>query len=244
MNPKGGNINVDVLPHDYVKFIRVVFDVRGNVGSTAETTIRKYKVALDVLLETIPEKWKYILVYQNENENSFKIFEDHIEVYITNNLSDYGNFVGVNMLLELNIIPCDSWFLFIHDTCKFLGDECVELTNNLIKTHDTDILWLCDNGQCNICLIRENAIKFGNNIYKDIVFLTKMETIALEWNHGNPLSPKSFNVKQQYINTPTKFMGTRQVYSSNERHCILFESINMEKYYFYVIKEEDHPFNP
>ena len=44
MNPKGGNINVDVLPHDYVKFIRVVFDVRGNVGSTAETTIRKYKL--------------------------------------------------------------------------------------------------------------------------------------------------------------------------------------------------------
>jgi hypothetical protein len=38
-----------------------------------------------------PNEWKnkYILVYQNEDENNFKIFEDgHIEVYISNNLSD------------------------------------------------------------------------------------------------------------------------------------------------------------
>jgi hypothetical protein len=66
------------------------------------STIKKYKVALDVLLESIPNEWKnkYILVYQNENENDYKIFEDgHIEVYIKNNLSDYGNWVGVNILL-------------------------------------------------------------------------------------------------------------------------------------------------
>ena len=32
--------------------------------------------------------------FTTNNENVFKIFEDgHIEVYITNNLSDYGNFV-------------------------------------------------------------------------------------------------------------------------------------------------------
>jgi hypothetical protein len=59
------------------------------------TTIKKYKPALDVLIESLPLEWrnKYILVYQNENENYFNIFEDgHIEVYITNNLSDYGKF--------------------------------------------------------------------------------------------------------------------------------------------------------
>ena len=119
---------------------------------------------------------KYILVYQDEN--NYKIFEDgHIEVYITNNLSDYGNFIGVNILFELNIIPHDSWILFIHDTCKFLGDECVSLTNILIEQYnntDIDILWLSNTGQCNICLIRKKAILIGNTLYKDIKFMTKI----------------------------------------------------------------------
>lgn len=215
------------------------------------TTIKKYKPALDVLIESLPLEWKnkYILVYQNENENYFNIFEDgHIEVYITNNLSDYGNFVGINMLLEENIIPQNSWFLFIHDTCKFLGSNCVELTYNLLKYYndsDIDIVWLCNNGQCNICLIRKNAINFGNNLYKDIKFMTKMETIKYEWEHRNVLSPKSFNVKQYFIKIPTKHLGKRYVYNNiNKRDCLLYETINMEKYYFNTNVESDHPFSP
>jgi len=215
------------------------------------TTIKKYKPALDVLIDSLPLEWKnkYILVYQNENENSFNIFEDgHIEVYITNNLSDYGNFVGINMLLEENIIPQNSWFLFIHDTCKFLGSNCVDLTYNLLKYYndsDVDIVWLCNTGQCNICLIRKNAINFGNNLYKDIKFMTKMETINYEWDHRNVLSPKSFNVKQYFIKIPTKHLGKRYVYNNiNKRDCLLYETINMEKYYFHTIVETDHPFSP
>ena len=91
------------------------------------TTIKKYKVALDMLIESLPIEWKnkYILVYQDEKENNFKIFEDgHIEVYIKNNISDYGNFIGLNMLLEANIVSHDSWFLLIHDTCKFFEVFC------------------------------------------------------------------------------------------------------------------------
>ena len=217
----------------------------------AITTIKKYKSALDMLIDSLPLEWKnkYILVYQNENENVFKIFEDgHIEVYITNNLSDYGNFVGINMLLEANIIPQNSWFLFIHDTCKFLGSDCVDLTYNLIKYHndsDNEIVWLSNTGQCNICLIRKNAIKIGSNLYKDIKFMTKMETINYEWNHNNVLSPKSFNVKQYFINIPTKYLGKRYVYNNiNRRDCLLYETINMEKYYFHVNVESDHPFSP
>ncbi len=215
------------------------------------TTIKTYKAALDVLIESLPTEWKnkYILVYQNENENNYKVFEDgHIEVYITNNLSDYGNFVGVNMLFELNIIPQDSWILFIHDTCKFLGESCVSLTNNLIKDYDNsdiDILWLSEKGQCNICLIRKNAVQLGNNLYKDIKFMTKMETINYEWEHNNSLSPKSLNVKQEFLNTPTKHLGRRHVYSNTvNRDCILYETINMEKYYFFTRIGTDHPFTP
>ena len=215
------------------------------------TTIKKYKIALDILIDSLPMEWKdkYIVVYQNENENDFKIFEDgHIEVYITNNLSDYGNFVGVNMLLDLNIIPQNSWFLFIHDTCKFLGNNCVDLTYKIIEKYndiDIDILWLCNTGQCNICLIRKNAITFANNLYKDIKFMTKMETIKYEWNHTDRLSPKSFNVKQYFIDIPTKRLGNRYVYNTtNKRACLLYESINMEKYYFPTRVESDHPFSP
>jgi hypothetical protein len=214
------------------------------------TTIKKYKSALDVLIDSLPNEWKnkYILVYQNEDENNFKICEDgHIEVYISNNLSDYGNFVGVNMLFESNIIPQNSWILFVHDTCKFL-DNCVDLTYTLIKDYNDsniDILWLCDTGQCNICLIRKNAILFGNNLYKDIKFMNKMETIGYEWNHNHHLSPKSFNVKQFFVNIPTKHLGERYVYNNiNKRNCLLYESINMEKYYFYIKTESEHPFSP
>ena len=219
------------------------------------TTLKKYKPALDMLINSLPTEWKnkYILVYQNENENenenTFKIFEDgHIEVYLTNNISDYGNFVGVNILLESNIVPQNSWFLFIHDTCKFLGSNCGELTYKLIEDYndrDVDILWLCNTGQCNICLIRKNAIKIGSDRYKDIKFMTKMETIKYEWEHNNFLSPKAFNVNHFFCKNPAKHLGRRYVYNNiNNRDVLLYETINMEKYYFHVNVESDHPFSP
>jgi hypothetical protein len=219
------------------------------------TTIRKYKVALDILLESLPNEWKnkYILVYQDENMDehleNYRVFEDgHIEVYIPNNLSDYGNWVGLNILLEKKVVPDDTWFLFIHDTCKFLNENSAELTYEIIKNHedtDLDIIWLSNNGQCNISLMRKNSIIYGNNLYKDIKYMTKMETILYEWYHEELLSPKSFKVKQKYIQSNTKHLGKRYVYNNvNNRSVLLYESINMEKYYFHTDKESDHPFSP
>ena len=214
-------------------------------------TIKKYKVALDMLINSLPNEWKdkYILIYQNENENNYKIFEDgHIEVYITNNLSDYGSFVGLHMLLEANMVPPDSWFLCIHDTCKFLEDSCVMLTNNLMEEYNNtniDILWLSNTGQCNICLLRKNALIYGNDLYKNIPFMTKKETIKYEWSHKHSLSPKSFPVTQHFISIPTKYLGKRYVYNNiNNRDCLLYESINMEKYFINTRVESDHPLAP
>jgi hypothetical protein len=214
------------------------------------TTIKKYEVALEMLITSLPNEWKhqYILVYQNENENSFKIFEDgHIEVYITNNLSDYGNYVGINMLLENKIVPDNSWFLFIHDTCKF-NVNSAELTYKIIEEHnnsDIDILWLCDNGQCNICLIRKNAIIYGNKIYKDINYMSKMDTVACEWRHDNKYSPKSFCVVQKFLNVHTTYFGKRYVYNNNiKRDVLLYETINMEKYFYHIDSELEHPLSP
>jgi hypothetical protein len=215
------------------------------------TTIKKYKVALDMLLASLPEEWKnkYIVVYQDEPENGITVFEDgHIEVRITNNLSDYGNWVGAQILIDTNVVPRDTWFLFIHDTCKFVSNECVQSVTNIINAHnelEVDILWLCANGQCNICLIRREGITWGNNVYKNITYMTKPETVNYEWIHDHPLSPKSFPVPQQFINIPTIYLGSMYVYNDvNLREVLLYSIINMEKYYYYVTNTNTHPMAP
>jgi len=211
----------------------------------AITTIRKYKCALDMMIASIPPEWAYIIVYQDEPEEGYQIFADgHFEVYITNNLSDYGNWIGVYMLLEKDLIPRSTWFLFVHDTCKFL-DGAAELTPKIVNEyHDTDVelLWLCNIGQCNICLIRGMAIEIGNSLYKNIPNFTKMETIELERNFTHPLSPKSFDVIQEFLQVPPIELGRRCVYHDKfARSVLLFRSIGMEKYYFFILKEEEHP---
>jgi len=215
------------------------------------TTIQKYKAALDIMLASLPEEWKnkYIVVYQDEPVNEFTVFEDgHIEVKITNNLSDYGNWIGMQMLIDNNVVPKDTWFLFVHDTCKFVSNECSQKVKDIIAAHnelDVDILWLCHNGQCNICLIRRNGITHGNNVYKDITYMTKQETVDYEWQHNNPLSPKSFPVPQQFINIPTQHLGLRYVYNNLNARCVLlYSTIDMEKYYFYIRDTHPHPMLP
>ncbi len=215
------------------------------------TTIKKYKVALDILLASLPEEWKnkYIIVYQDEPENGITVFEDgRIEVRITNNLSDYGNWVGMQMLIDANVVPKDAWFLFIHDTCKFVSNECAQSVTNIINAHnelEVDILWLCANGQCNICLIRRQGITWGNNVYKDITYMTKQETVDYEWQHQNPRSPKSFPVPQKFINIPTQHLGARYVYNNEHLRCVLlYSSIHMEKYYFFIRDTHPHPMSP
>lgn len=222
------------------------------------TTIKKYKPALDILLDSLPDEFKkrYILVYQNENvedydEEKYTVFEDgHIEVYIKHNLSDYGNWVGVNILLKNNIVPQNSWFLFIHDTCKFLSNTSVKLLRAVLNKYEnteTEIVWLSATGQCNICLIRRNAIEYGAALYKKVEYMSKMETIKCEWDHGYKLSPKSFQVKQEYLNDDMNntYLGKRFVYNNtNNRDVLLYKSIHMEKYFYGVGKEEDHPLSP
>lgn len=209
------------------------------------TSIKKYNIALNKIINSLPKEWEknYIIVYNNEPKNDYKICEDgHIEVYITNNLFDYGNWVGINLLLEAKVLPQDSWFLFVHDTCKF-AENSAKLTKEILLEYDslnTDILWLCDTGQCNICLINRKGIQYGNELYKDIKTMTKAETIIYEWKRNHILSPKSFNVNQQYIKTPTINLGKKDVYDTNNiRDVLLYKSINMEKYYCYVKIEEE-----
>jgi hypothetical protein len=198
-------------------------------------TQKKRKIALDKLLHSLPQEWKYIIIYQGENTDEFTIFDDgHIEVSLKNNIYNYGNWVGCNLLLTNNIIPKDSWFLFIHDTCRFLPGNNVIKTNNIIqKYHDTniDILWLSNNGQNNICLIRRSGIAYGKR-YGNIMEMSKKDAILYECSHNHILSPKCFNVNQHFLDTPLLHLGKRYVYNNfTSYNVILFQSINIEKYY-------------
>lgn len=218
------------------------------------TTIKKYKQALDLLLCSLPNEWKnkYILIYENEEKEGHFIHEDgHIEVSIKNNIYDYGNWVGIGRLIEKEVIPKDSWFLFIHDTCQFLGEKCVKKTFDILdklENTDIDLLWLGNYGQCNICFIREPAIKYGYEIYKDIMNMTKEEAIEYEWNDSHPLSPKNFKINHKCIDIPSLHLGKRRVYSDIKRDVLLYQSIQMEKYYVNISKNTDereqHPCMP
>lgn len=215
------------------------------------TTISHYKPALDLLLSSLPPSWArlYILVYQNEPRSDYKVFDDgHIEVYITNNLSDYGNWVGLHMLLSRGVVPLDSSFLCIHDTCQFVdGDRGAELTRRILLDHpesDADVIWMCDTGQCNICILRKAAIDVGYERYKDIATMTKPETIEYEWNHHSFLSAKSFPVRHVFLQSPAFKTGARCVYSAcNERVVLFYPSISLEKYFIFCTNGI-HPMSP
>ena len=213
------------------------------------TTIAHYKPALDVLMASLPPSWtnRYILVYQNEQRNDYRVFADgHIEVTITNNCSDYGNWIGLHMLLSDGVVPPDSSFLCIHDTCQFVsGDRGAELIQQIILDYPShDIIWLCNTGQCNICILRKEAIDVGYSRYKDIATMTKQETIDYEWHHNDSRSPKSFPVRHVYLPIPVEPRGSRCVYNAeNERVVLFYPSISMEKYFFYAL-ERTHPLSP
>jgi hypothetical protein len=213
-------------------------------------TIAGYETALNYLLESFPPGWKgkYILVFQKADDESVCIFEDgHIEVHITQNLHDYGNWIGIYKLLERELIPKNSCFLFVHDTCKF-GERSYELTNHIanvfMNESDYDIMWLSSKGQCNICLIKESGIRYGYNVYKDVKEITKLEGVQWEWYPYHPYSPKAFEIKHYFIPIETEKLGKIKIYSDNERNILKYNSIDLEKYFVDIVTDNDHPYSP
>ena len=214
------------------------------------TSIRTYAVALDAMLLSLPHEWrnKYIIVYQKEPYETHKIFLDgHIEVSIKQNLHDYGNYVGINLLIKKGIVEHDAWFLFVHDTCKF-GKYSAVLANaiiNNINMDNYDIIWLCDNGQCNLSFVRKNAVIYGCNIYDKLVDIDKVDTIKYEWEHTNKFIPKSLHVNQYFIKIASEHKGKRFVYNNvNERDVLYYLSLDMEKYYYYVDLNKETKYHP
>jgi hypothetical protein len=213
-------------------------------------TISGYEVALKHLLNSMPDEWRnrYILVYQKEQTEKIVIFEDgRIEVYIKQNLHDYGTWIGIYKLLEKNLLPKDSCFLFIHDTCSF-GDQSYKLTSHIanvfMNESDYDIMWLSSKGQCNICLIKESGVKYGNAVYKDVDSITKLQGVTWEWDPYHKYSPKAFELKHYFIPIETEKTGKIKIYGDTERNILKYNSIDLEKYFVDIITDSDHPYKP
>jgi hypothetical protein len=220
------------------------------------TSIRTYETALTRLLESFPAEFKkkYIVIFQKEEETDFKVFEDgHIEVSLTSNIYEYAAWTGVSLLQRTGTVPEYSWFLFVHDTSEFFQDSWLYI-NNIINTyHDTptDVVWLSPTGQCNICLVRRNAIKYGSAVYKDEYTMTKRDAIEYEWghvanpNHNKPLCPKCFDTNQQFVQQDAILLGRKNVYGNITREVLYFPSIHFQKYLVPgVIDTGDHPHRP
>jgi hypothetical protein len=198
-------------------------------------TIRnKYQIALNTLLQSIPDNFKnYIIIYQEEESVEINTFQDgHIEISIPNNIFEYGNWVGTGILLENKILPPDTWFLFIHDTCR-MTDNTLKLTQSIIDNkgmnNELNIIWLAG-GFFNICLIRKNGITAGYNLYKN--HLTMDKEIAISAEHDkHHLSPKRFGVSQHFIDFNPNVGKTDDVYQTGVQRWVQYlKSIEMYKY--------------
>lgn len=220
------------------------------------TSIRTYKTALDRLVDSFPPefKTKYIVVFQKEEETDFKVFEDgHIEVSLTTNIYEYAAWIGVSLLQRTGTVPEHSWFLFVHDTSEFFVHSGIIINNIINQYHETnvDVIWLSPTGQCNICLVRRDAIKQGSLAYKDIAVMTKKDAIKYEWdhnihpNHNQKLCPKCFDTNQQFIQTNTMILGRKKIYGPVVREMLYFPSFQFLKYLVPdVVDTPDHPHRP
>lgn len=201
-------------------------------------TIRnKYQIALNTLLQSIPDNFKnYIIIYQDEESVEINTFQDgHIELSIPNNIFEYGSWVATGILLEKNILPTDTWFLFIHDTCR-MTDNTLKRTQSIIDNHtdnELNIIWLA-NGFFNICLIRKNGITTGYDLYKNHLNMDKGVAISAEHNKHH-LSPKRLPVSQYFIDFNPNIGSTVDVYQTGVQRWVQYlNSIELYKYNSFV----------
>ena len=215
-------------------------------------TIKGYEKALDMLLESIPETFRnIIIIYQNEENESVSVNEkDHIIVKIRHNIYEYGSFIGLYRVFELNLISEKEIILLLHDTCK-LGKKSIELSQQLedkiIRDYKSDILFISSKGSNNICFVNKTAINYGYNVYKDIYTIPK--SLAIEWElnfYMYDQSMKALYVKRSFLDIEPEFKGRQKIYGDDvERDIVYFSVIDLEKYFYRVdLKQPYHPEKP
>ena len=81
-------------------------------------------------------------------------------------------------------------------------------------------------------------------MYKNEYTMTKMDAIEYEQRLNSRLSPKMLNVPQLFLDTDKILTGIKPIYGVHKRTVFYIETIDLEKYYVHVEKEEQHPQAP
>lgn len=217
----------------------------------AIATIDKYSTARSALLESLPESSKQntLLVFSGEPEDTFPVRNSDgiLEVRIRNNIYEYGLFVGLKRAFDALLIPASEDVLLLHDTCR-AGPRFPELLDRLVaKKRETkqDIFFASNTGQCNLCIVNRAAVEVGYSMFHDMMTVPKMRAIKWEWEHHHKESPKGFpGVSKGFSDQPSKFVGTRKVYSDVTRSVLYYPALDLEKYYVHVDREGQHAQRP
>jgi hypothetical protein len=206
-------------------------------------TIKGYEIALDRLIASLPSGARYIVVYGKESEERYEIIDkNRTNVYIKQNIFEYGTWVAIQYLVEHKVVNKSDWFLFTHDTSEFGPESKVLIDNLAVKYTDTDknLIWLDKNGFNNICLVRNDAITKGAEKYKNIYTMDKAEAARMEMD-------KTFHLSPKLIDTPSAFetndvdlhrRDVGRIYNGIQRSEAYFSSIGLKKYYY------SNPTNP
>jgi hypothetical protein len=213
------------------------------------TTMKKYKEALDKLIESLPEGFtNYIIIYQDEDDGDYYARKEdgHYEVYLKRNIYEYGAWEGLYILKQNGILKDDDYILMLHDTCK-VGKDTIELTNKY-KDNGSDIYWGSIDGKCNICSIKTSAIDNVRENFKDIIFMEKSEAIRIENDHSYEKSIKNIkSLTQKFHDKVAEFIGSKKVYNSGvERKAFYYDSFDIEKYLVTIEEQPSnvHPMTP
>jgi hypothetical protein len=146
-------------------------------------TLRRYKVFYDKLIKSIPNIYKIITVYQEEETDCYeKLPDENYEVRLKRNIYEYGAWTGLQMLIDAGEVSRDDWYLMIHDTCLFTRETPEKLHNvcTVLYTTNVDVYYLVLGRFHNICLVRRQGIEKIAKIFEDIHTMTKKEALDLE----------------------------------------------------------------
>jgi hypothetical protein len=183
----------------------------------AFTTTAGYEKAASKLIESLPPAWqgKYIQINQNASAKNYEVAEDgHIVVNMARNMFQFGNWVGIQYLIDNNVIPRDAWFLFLHDTCICGVDTQVLVERSISELNKTtnSISWLTNDALGYLCLARNIGITYGAAFFN-----TKNHNNAQKkrknWHKAKLNSPLTFDVKQHFPDKPAIEGQSGPIYS-------------------------------
>lgn len=168
----------------------------------AFTTTVGYEKAASQLIASLPPAWqgKYIQINQNAAAKNYDVAEDgHIVVNMGRNMYQFGNWIGVQYLIDNNVIPRDAWFLFLHDTCTCGTDTQILIERSITELNKTSnsIAWLTNDALGYLCLARNIGITYGAAIFNSKKH-NSVKKNNKNWHKAKVNSPLTFNVKQHF----------------------------------------------